>query len=115
MFSFKIDFFSNTDDIFDQKTIRNLDNSSLFVFREVIAPYFGKCYTTCSLINLTLNDCFNFGLKSNWNYKFYMHAQDEEIWLGGTGMFVSDAVAITLSKIFNNDHPKDLNCSCKFV
>ena len=78
---------------------RDLENSSLFVFREVIAPYFGKCYTACSQTRIKLNDWISFGLKSSWNYKFYIHAKNEEIWLGGTGNFASDAVATNLGMI----------------
>ncbi len=82
--------------------MQKLENSSLFIFRQVISPYFGKCFTACPLMRLALNDSLNFGVKSDWNYKFYMHDKDEEIWLGGTGNFVSDAATMILSKFLNN-------------
>ncbi len=80
--------------------MQKLENSSLFIFHQVISPYFGKCFTACPLMRLALNDSLNFGVKSDWNYKFYMHDKDEEIWLGGTGNFVSDAATMILSKFF---------------
>ena len=91
---------STPDEIFDKRTEKNLGNSSLFIFHEVISPFLGKCYTACSLMSFALNSDIIFGLKTNWNYKFYIHGKNEEIWLGGTGNFPLEAVATTLGKTF---------------
>ena len=94
--------FYEIDEIFDDDTIKSFDNTSLFYFREVIAPYLGKCYTACPLMSFDLSDYIVIGLKSDWNYKFYMHAKGEEIWLGGSGGIPTAAVAKTMGKILPN-------------
>jgi hypothetical protein len=35
-------------------------------------------------------------LTADWNYKFYMHAKGEEIWLGGSGTIPTHVAAKTL-------------------
>jgi len=98
---FKKYFLSTPGEIFDMKTEKNLDNSSLFTFREVISPFLGKCYTACYRLSFTENSDLIFGLKTDWNYKFYIHGLNEETWLGGTGNFPLESVAIILGKTFN--------------
>jgi hypothetical protein len=97
-----LSLFHGLDEVFDNETLQRFGNASLYFFREVIAPYFGKCYTACFLKSLSLNDNIMIGLKPNWNYRFYMHAKGGEIWLGGSGSFPTNAV----NKILGNSLSK---------
>ena len=42
-------------------------------------------------------------LNASWNYKVFIHQRMEELWLGGDGVFRTDAASFVLGK--SQSHP----------
>jgi hypothetical protein len=95
----QLQLFTITEDVFDNKTLNLITKPTDYYFGEIITPFFGRCYTVCKLQNVSDENYETLTLSSNWNYKAFLHNQNEEIWLAGNGFFPTDNVAIILGKI----------------
>jgi hypothetical protein len=69
-------------DIFDDETILNLKNSSLFHYKEQHTLYHGNIIVICPIPKVGLKDRFYFNLKKNISYEIYVFPRGEELWFG---------------------------------
>ena len=79
----KEDFSENSfqiEDVFHDKTIEKLKNSTNYLIKEVWSIFSGRCYTVCYLHNVKL-DLYDLDLKQSWDMKMYVHMPGEEYWL----------------------------------
>jgi hypothetical protein len=69
-------------DIFDDETIQNLKNSSLFHYKEQQTLFHGYIIVICPVKKVGLKDRFYFSLKKNISYEIYVFPRGEELWFG---------------------------------
>ncbi len=96
------DYLQNTftkEDIFEQRTLDSLSNTTIYDVKESLTFFLGICFTIChklkgGISENTIYGCLYF--KKSMNIKIYFHVPGEEFWLNGYIRFPSNKVSIDL-------------------
>ena len=84
-FHYELDQFqANTfslNDLFENDTISQLKNKSLFEIKEINSILHGKCYSLCPLTLMALNNSIGLKIKNKKNSEILIYSPEEEFWL----------------------------------
>jgi hypothetical protein len=68
-------------DIFDNETVQNLKNLSLFHLKEINSYVHGKCFSLCPQTWLDLDEIISLPIKNERNVEILVYLEGEEFWL----------------------------------
>jgi hypothetical protein len=92
------DYVDNTfeiQDFFSSSTLQALNNASMYSVKDVRSMYFGRCYKICHVDGMLTSGYKKWELKTDFNFKFFVHNDGDEFWLvSGITFFIDMAQTI---------------------